>query len=446
MNKEIVITILLDACKYDYKKYFRFEKYSGNLIYISKVDEPFGFESGRPAMWAGINPETSNVCTLFGYMKNSPLKKLSFLQRIAQCIKKRTLLKYPYLNIIIDQVFVKFFIKLIANTQMRRGYIPTNNLIKNFIYLLNPRRGYTSFFDIPHNLLKYFWFYEDKIPTTKDYIKPTLFDAFRDNKKKYLYLQTPIKNFGVEQVNQIDEIDQIIKKINSEKYDLVCMTIGILDELGHHYGPNDSRIKDAVEKIDKVIYDMWNSLREEYEKVTIIAHGDHGMVEITNTINIWKKLQSLSVKMEKDYLVFLDSPMARFWFFNEKAKREVTKMLKKLDCGRILIEKDSEKYRIRFKDNRYWDLIWLANPGTLIFPNFLGWYNPVKGMHGYAPECEDNKGLFVVITNKNLEFKTRENLKMIDMFPTICDIMNLPIPKSCEGESIIKNERRVTVY
>lgn len=440
MNKEIVITILLDACKYDYKKHFQFEKYGDNLKYISKVDEPFGFESGRPALWAGINPETSNICTIFGYKKNSPLIKLSFLQKIAQDIKKRTLHKYPYLNLIIDQVFVKFFIKLIVPTQMRRGYIPTKNPIKNFIYLLNQRRGYTSFFDIPSHLLKYFWFYEDKIPTTMGYIKPTLFDVLRNKEMRYLYLQTPEKNFGVESKNQMDELYKTIEKINEQKYGFVCMTIGTLDGLGHSYGPNDPRIKDAVEKIDKVIYDMWNSLREEYEKVTIIAHGDHGMVEITNTVDIWKKLQSLSVKMEEDYIVFLDSPMARLWFFNKKAEKEVREMLAKLDCGRILTEKDHEKYRIRFKNNKYGDLIWLANPGTLIFPNFFGWYKPVKGMHGYAPECEDNKGLFTVITNKELKFKNRKNTKMIDMLPTICDMLDLPIPESNEGESIIEKQ------
>lgn len=440
MNKEIVVTILLDACKYDYKKYFKFEKYEDNLKYISKIDEPFGFESGRPAMWAGINPETSNICTMFGYKRNSPLKKLSFLQRITQDIKKRTVHKHPYLNVVIDQVFMKFFIKLIVPTQMRRGYIQTKNPIKNFVYFLNPRRGYTSVFDVPYYLLKYFWFYEDKIPTTEGYIKPTLFDVLRNKGMKYLYLQTPTKNFGVEKNAQINEIYTTIKKTKEQKYDFVCMTIGTLDGLGHAYGPNDPIIKDAVEKIDEVIYNMWNSLREEYAKVTIIAHGDHGMVEITNTVNIWEKLQSLSVKLEKDYLVFLDSPTARFWFFNKKAEMEIREMLEKLDCGKILTEEDYEKYKIRFKDNRYVDLIWLANPGTLIFPNFFGWYKPVKGMHGYAPECEDNKGLFMIVTNRELKFKKRKNIKMINMLPTICDIMNLSIPKSCEGESIVENE------
>jgi predicted AlkP superfamily pyrophosphatase or phosphodiesterase len=248
----------------------------------------------------------------------------------------------------------------------------------------------------------------------------------------------PVNGFDIGNKMQMNEMYKNIKRIKNENYNFACLTITTLDALGHAYGPDSKIIKDAVEKIDTIIYNIWLLLLEDYEKVTIIAHGDHGMVEIARTVNMWEKLQNLSVRTEKDYVVFLDSPMARFWFFNEGAEKEIRKLLEKLDCGRILTEEDYEKYRIRFKDNKYGDLIWLANPGTLIFPNFFGWYNPVKGMHGYAPECDGNKGLFTIITNKELKFKETNDIKMIDMLPVISDIMQVAIPEECEGVSIVE--------
>jgi hypothetical protein len=42
-------------------------------------------------------------------------------------------------------------------------------------------------------------------------------------------------------------------------------------------------------------------------------------------------------------------------------------------------------------------LIFLADPGVLILPNFFQRHGaPIKGMHGYHPDCPDNQGLFFV--------------------------------------------------
>jgi hypothetical protein len=57
-------------------------------------------------------------------------------------------------------------------------------------------------------------------------------------------------------------------------------------------------------------------------------------------------------------------------------------------------------------------------------------------MHGYVPECEDNMGLLAVITNRDIKFKNNQNFNMVDIFPTICEIMNLPVPLGA-GESMI---------
>ncbi|MFN3528140.1 MAG: alkaline phosphatase family protein, partial [Candidatus Altarchaeaceae archaeon] len=242
-----------------------------------------------------------------------------------------------------------------------------------------------------------------------------------------------IKTFSLRDVKK----DKITKIINGKNLDFIFLHVNISDIFGHIYGPNSKELKALHKYEDFFVRNIYTQLKSKYDVVNLIISSDHGMVEVTKHIDLWGELQNLPVRLKKDYIVFLDSPMARFWFFNEKAKNEIIKMLKKLDCGRILTEKDYEKYRIRFKDNRYGDLIWLANPGTLIFPNFFGWYKPVKGMHGYAPECEDNKGVFIIITDKDIKFEKRENLKMIDVFPTLCDIMNLPIPETCEGKSIV---------
>jgi len=412
LKKEITCYILLDGFKADYIKDTKFIK-DIKKEYISKIEESFGFQSFRPSAFAGINPERSNICHIWFYSPDTtPYGKFKLLLNVMNKIKSKKI------NILIRKLFLFLYM---PGRFMHRNY---------YLSLYDP-------VDILFNLMPYFDISEKKTVIERDYINfPTIFDLLKEQNKKFLYLGYPIKVFGIKEKNK--KIEQVLK--NAEDLDFIFLHVNISDIFGHVYGPNSKELKELHKYEDFFVEKVYSYLKSKYNIVNLIIGGDHGMVKVTNTINLWEKLQNLSVKLEKDYLVFLDSPMARFWVFNEKAEMEIREILERLECGKILIEEDYEKYKIRFEDNRYGDLIWLANPGTLIFPNFFGWYEPVKGMHGYAPECEDNKGAFMIITDKNMEFEKRENLKMIDVFPTLCDMMNLPIPKTCEGKSIIKQK------
>ncbi len=415
-KKEVTCYILLDAFKEEYMEHTLFIK-NVKKRYQSKIEEEFGFESQLPAMFSGVYPETSNICTMWLYSPNTSIYK-----------------------------YFKNFLGFIDNTYSMKF----RNLVRKlfgWVCLLSQKTKITKHYPlvrydpiyIPFNLLPYFDISGKITEIRQGYLNniKTLFDIINKENKKFLYAGGTVDGFFLSH-NYKKSIKKAINIITTGKDpDFILFWVGDSDAFGHTYGPTSEETNNVHKLEDMFVKDIYNFLKSRYEVVNLIIASDHGMVKVTNTINIWEKLRNLSVKLEKDYLVFLDSPMARFWFFNEKAKREIKEMLEKLNCGKILTKEDYEKYSIRFADNRYGDLIWLANPGTLIFPNFFGWNKPVKGMHGYAPECEDNKGVFMIITNKNINFEKRENLKMVDVFPTLCDIMDLPIPKTCEGKSIV---------
>jgi hypothetical protein len=100
--------------------------------------------------------------------------------------------------------------------------------------------------------------------------------------------------------------------------------------------------------------------------------------------------------MPADYLAVYDSTMARFWFFDERARCEVSAALRTLDCGKILSEGELEQLGILFPDGRYGELIFLLNPTWLIGQsdfNGKGW-SPL-GMHGYHPDDPHSDGAFL---------------------------------------------------
>jgi hypothetical protein len=162
------------------------------------------------------------------------------------------------------------------------------------------------------------------------------------------------------------------------------------------------------------------------------------MVEVSKTVNIWEKIENLPLEFGKDYVMFLDSPSARFWFMNEKAEKLIENVLSEIHDGKILTEKEYKDYKIRFKHNKYWDLIFLVNPGVLVFPNFFQREFPVKGMHGYQPSYKDNMGVFLAHLSGERKIKKVDTVHMVDIFPTVLNIMDLPIPPTSEGRSLLE--------
>jgi predicted AlkP superfamily pyrophosphatase or phosphodiesterase len=124
--------------------------------------------------------------------------------------------------------------------------------------------------------------------------------------------------------------------------------------------------------------------------------SDHGMTPVNHHFDLAGTIQGLGFSMPKDYLAVYDSTMARFWFFNEKARREFTALLSGLDCGKMLGDDELEEFGILFPDRRYGELIFLLDPTWLIGEsdfNGKGW-SP-RGMHGYHPEDPYSNGVFL---------------------------------------------------
>jgi len=138
---------------------------------------------------------------------------------------------------------------------------------------------------------------------------------------------------------------------------------GKLDYLGHRYGTKSEQIIKAVKRIDKKISKI------DFD----ILFSDHGMVDITKTISV-----PISDKC------FIDSDMARYW--GEKEQLEKIKEKLPLSYGKI----------INWRDKKYGNLIFMAETGILIWPNFWKENNPDKAMHGYDGKHKEMKAFYII--------------------------------------------------
>lgn len=262
--------------------------------------------------------------------------------------------------------------------------------------------------------------------------RSTIFDVLREANLTWFYHGAPL--------HRVDS-QTVIKRVEQDLWPPCAFTflhIGDLDGVGHKFGSDSTEYKETVKRVKDCVDRICRIVDKRFDKVHLVIFGDHGMMTVQRHLDIWHHLKRLDLEVEKDYLFFLDSTMVRFWFFNKRASREIKELLTGLDGGKILNTTDQTRYRIRYPHNKFGDLLFLADPGVLVFPNFFQNKHPVKGMHGYAPETPEQQSAVVISSSLVTDSgKLHQPVDMRRLFPTLLTLMDLPIPPACEVESLV---------
>jgi len=402
MSNKITILILIDALRYDYisdsnSPYLKVLTQTG---ISGRLMPTFGFEPDA-AYITGLFPDESDGGAQFWFNpESSPFKSIQYIPKYLNSL--------PYIpSKIVRRIFdsvVRFFSK----------------------------SPVCSSANVPFHLLKYLDF-----PMKASLEQPefsscrSVFDYLRKLKKKWMFHGIP--NYRV-------DIDSVIRRVSYELHPPISFAflhIGDLDRVGHKFGPSSSELKNTLKKVDNGIKKIINIAKSRFDSVDLVIIGDHGMIEVNKYIDIWSRLKQLSLQLEQDYLVFLDSTMARFWFFNKISKIKIIESLNGLAGGHILSKEEKIKYHLNYPHNRFGDIMFLADPGVLIFPNFYQWHKPLKGMHGYAPEVRGQQSAFIILSSKIK--KTKQFDEPVDMrriYPTILHLLNIDIPESIKIDRI----------
>ncbi len=218
--------------------------------------------------------------------------------------------------------------------------LPTDNLNKYSRFALYKlfKQSYGIPNVIPTDLLDCF-----DLKLKKSYTDPkplgdivTLFDQLRDHNKRF-YVSGLSGSL-------VDPTANEILKILKESYDLFLIKFGSLDKLGHKYGPESEKVHKKLREIDTILREVVES--EVSEGVDFVFFSDHGMSPVFDTINLFDVLDKLQVKMVDDYILFLGSTVANFWFNNKRAREVITEALTGVDFGEVLTDVELKELKI----------------------------------------------------------------------------------------------------
>ena len=402
MRNKSTFIILLDAFRHDYISQeftpFLF-KTALKGYYIKKIKPSFGF-CERTEFFTGLKPNESGYFSAIGFNpKNSQYKNKTLLNFLSFTE-----------NLFSDKVFItikgnKYSLKFLFR-----------KIIVKFIFKSKKLNPYL----IPYKFLKYFSLTEDAF----DHFSPnafksdSLYDFFLRNNlsvSNNSYTSLSSKSFK----NDLERLNNVTERFKKNQKDIYFIYISSPDKYGHLYGPNSSLLKEELFKMDTELESFKNNVNQHQEN-NFIYIGDHGMIEVKHEIDCGSILLRILIKQgllpDKDFIYFLDSTMFRIWFLN-KAEPNI-----KLD----IVNNDSflthgffpnEDFLIENNlpiDRKYGDILWIANPGVLVFPDFFN-SSPAKGMHGYDPNMNESKGLFIS-NGPNIVPETYEEKDLSSLF------------------------------
>ncbi len=247
----------------------------------------------------------------------------------------------------------------------------------------------------------------------------------------------------------------VLDLISKKDLDFVLVHLADVDTHRHYYGTDSDESRKALERLDSHLGDLLNLLKSKRElsSTDIIIFGDHGFLDIHQNININSHFH------KKGWLTFnqegtLDS--WRVWahscegschiYINEKENPSFTDEVYE-EIHRLVTDSSSGIERI-YRPKDFSDLH-LQNGFSLILEGKKGYsftpdwdlplYSPVEkdpenkvsvAVHGYHPDKEGYRSLFLATGPSFKKGASVEEMRIIDIAPTIAEILNLPLPNA----------------
>lgn len=373
------VLILADAFRHDYldRGVTPFlDKQKKSSHYVKKIVPGNGF-CERAEIFTGKNPLDTGFFTAIDRSSSENIyKKISPLIWV--------------FNFIIHAIPINFFEKVIRR------------LIWEIVSRTNqPMHPYK----IPLPLLKYFSLTEDKIDMREKGALgfPSIFDHIKENGDNYFYDSFTALNLA--QTGDDQYRLNLALKNASEDFSHYFIYISKLDAVGHKFGPESPEINKAISEVDERINQFITSFKEVAPETDFIILGDHGMVAVEKLLDIKTILTNVMnkypVKLEKDYLFFLDSTLFRLWIKNSQYRERIIEELSQNselnEYGIIINNTNSLNFNIPLHSESP-DFMWWANPGVLVSPDFFHKKDEnIKGMHGYINSFDSSKGFCIAI-------------------------------------------------
>ena len=235
---------------------------------------------------------------------------------------------------------------------------------------------------------------------------------------------------------RVNQALQWLKLPEEERPHLITMYFSDMDDTGHRVGPNeDTILKEALFDLDKVLGKLFKGVQKSGLPVNIILVSDHGMLGVQTE----KMIPRESIENDQMYRVVDNGAFALLYLKDNVKIKTAYRYLKRKESHFKVYRRENFPYYQADKNNpRLGDLIVLPDFGYYlksvrsIGMSRLSKYE--RGEHGFPPEYPEMHAIFYANGPAFKEGQTIPTFQNIHVYPLICKILDLPIPKDIDGD------------
>lgn len=289
---------------------------------------------------------------------------------------------------------------------------------------------------VPPKLLPFFRPCEDMKPLhAPDALgAKSIFDLCRERNLRYRYLAHPVS--GDDQQIHATLVRELRQ---GAPYDFYVIQYSMVDQKGHTHGPDSAAVRQRhLRDLDEKFATIHAALVAGYDSWDMFVVGSHGMAPIEVEVDLMTSLRAAKAKVGTDYVVFVNSTIALFWYLTKTGQQAIEVLLPTIPRTRIIDQAERITRRIP-TDRRWGDAMLAADPGVLFWPDFFHVKDSkLLGMHGYLDKRTETNGTMVLASsNGHTNPRDARVRPLIDVFPTLCDLLGVATPYGQEGTSLL---------
>ncbi len=296
-----------------------------------------------------------------------------------------------------------------------REWRGTRRVVKEVSKRLSGYSGYFAIYNLPLDRLANY-----DICETADIYQPgglapacSLFDVFTLH-------GIPYECYNYHRYSDEETLQLVPQRLAESDCQVYFLYLSQLDAYLHFQVQNAPGVDAQLRFYEDRLRRIYHAAQARWGRAQLTIFSDHGMTSIRRTYDLIHEVKRLGLRIPQDYLPVYDSTMARFWVESSWAEARLRELLDNLPCGRLLSDDEIDRLGLAFDDERYGQLIFLMEPGTLISPSDMGRIT-FQGMHGFHPQ-EDPDAYAVFLSSEQRPAPIRH---IADIFPTILQDLEL---------------------
>jgi hypothetical protein len=181
----------------------------------------------------------------------------------------------------------------------------------------------------------------------------------------------------------------LLRALRRGEHGFLLFYTPLLDAVMHARGTRSEAARACLRDLEVFVREALVVAGRAYREVRLLLFGDHGMADVRGAHQILNVIRELDLRVPEECLAFVDSTMARFWYFRDGLRARVEERLGALPYGWVLPDAECERLGVLFPDRRYGETIFMTHAGEVLVPSFMGRSVPAA-MHGYHPDHPDS--------------------------------------------------------